>query len=279
LLDWPNKFFIALNKSSCEAIQVKTSRIKRIVKEGGTALGAGVLSFSPSVVEVFADAGIDFVWLDLEHSGYSPYDYEHMTSMVRAADAFGISTLVRVPENSESMIAKVLDAGVHAVLVPGVTSVEGATHAVGAAKYFPPDRTGNRGAALSRFVGFKGLSEGAARQADAETMVGIMIEDRATVDNLEAITSVKGLDFGFLGPQDLSISLGLSFQPGHQRVQEYIQKAIQTCKSKGLTLGHAVTDAEAAKKAIGQGFRILRIGQDLQILNKEIQGLLERIKV
>ena len=257
---------------------MKPNQIKRILNEGGTALGAGALSFSPSVVEVFADAGLDFVWLDLEHSGYSPYDYEHMTGIVRAADAYGISTLVRVPENSESMIAKVLDAGVHAVLVPGVTSVEAATRAVGAAKYFPPDRTGNRGAALSRFVGFKGLSEVAARQADAETMVGIMIEDRLTVDNLEAIASVKGLDFGFMGPQDLSISLGLSFQPKHQKVQEYFERAIQTCRSRGLALGHAVADAEGAKKAMSQGFRILRIGQDLQILNKEIQDLLGKIR-
>lgn len=257
---------------------MKPNRIKRVVKEGGVALGAGVLSFSPSVVEVFGDAGLDFVWLDLEHSGYSPYDYEHMTSIVRAADCFGISTLVRVPENSESIIAKVLDAGVHAVLVPGVTNVEGARRAVAAAKYFPPDRIGARGASLSRFIGFKGLSEAAAKEADAETMIGIMIEDKLTVDNLEGIASISGLDFGFLGPQDMSISLGLSFQPKHQKVQEYIDRAVQTCKSKGLTLGHAVTDAEGAKKAMGQGFKILRIGQDLQILNKETQALLEKIK-
>ena len=154
---------------------MRKNRISRVIKEGGVALGAGVLTYNPNAIEILGDAGLDFVWLDLEHTGYSPFDSVSMENLIRAADNVDVATLVRVPTDDENMIGKLLDAGAQAVLVPGLTNVEEVKHAVSAAKW----SLGGRGTPLSRATGFRAPSQSFAEEADQETMIGIMIEDKA----------------------------------------------------------------------------------------------------
>ena len=91
---------------------IKPNRMKTVLDSGGVALGFGVLTFNAGVIEAAAAAGVDFVWLDLEHGGISPYDSVSMENLVRCAENAGLTALVRVPENNPTMIARILDTGV-----------------------------------------------------------------------------------------------------------------------------------------------------------------------
>jgi len=255
-------------------VNIVKNRIRKVIKEGGAALGAGALTFNPNVIEVLGNAGLDFVWLDLEHTGHCPFDSVSMENLIRAADNVDIATLVRVPTDDDHMIGKLLDAGAQAILVPGLSSVEEVRHAVSAAKY----SLGGRGTPLSRATGFRAPDQAFAEQADQDTMIGIMIENKALIDNLDKVLMINGLDFGFIGPSDLSISLGVPFQTSHPKVKEYISKALELCKAKGIPVGYPVSDLESARKAIREGCKLLRIGVDLQVLHREFSRLIQQVK-
>jgi len=254
------------------------NRIREVLDSGGVPLGFGVQTFNPTLIEIAGRAGVDFVWLDLEHGGFSPYDTQTMEGLVRAADTAGVSTLVRVPGLDDKIIAKVLDSGVHAILVTDASSKADVEKAVAAAKYFPPIGDTLRGAGIIRSFGWSSPSLELAQKSDQQTMVGAMVESKNLIDNLQDILSVKGLDFLFIGPADLSISLGVHFQTTHPVVREYTKKALDAAKSKGVPVGFPAGDAEKAKEAIKEGFRILRIGVDTAMISKDLVNLLKTIR-
>src|SRR5439155_9621410 len=129
---------------------IRQNRMKGVLDSGGVALGFGVLTFSPAVIEVAGRAGVDFIWLDLQHTGFSPYDSIAMENLVRAAENAGVAVLVRLPENNAAMIAKILDTGAHSILVPDIENKDETVKAVAAAKYEIKSFPSIRGAPVSR---------------------------------------------------------------------------------------------------------------------------------
>jgi 2-dehydro-3-deoxyglucarate aldolase len=257
---------------------MKPNRIKNVLKSGGVALGFGVLTFSPGVIEVAGRAGVDFIWLDLEHSGISPYDSVSMENMVRTIENLGLVAIVRSPENNESMIGKILDAGVHSILVPGINSKDETIRMVAAAKYRTKGFSSVRGAPVSRASGWVAPDIAFVEGSDSQLMVGATIESKEGVQNLDEILSVNGLDYIFVGPADLSLSLGFPFETTHATVKEYIAKIRNSCLRKGMPVGIAAPDVEAAKNAISDGFRIIRIGVDLPMISKTLTSLVNEIR-
>jgi 2-keto-3-deoxy-L-rhamnonate aldolase RhmA len=254
------------------------NRIREVLDAGDVPLGFGVQTFNPALVEIAGRAGVDFVWLDLEHGGFSPFDTQAMEGLVRAADATSISTLVRVPGFDDKIIAKVLDSGVHAILVTDVGSKADVAKAVAATKFLPPTGDTLRGAGIMRSFGWSSPSLELAQKSDQQTMVGAMVESKNLIDNLQDILSVKGLDFLFIGPADLSISLGVHFQTAHPLVKEYAKKTLDAAKSMSIPVGYPAGDAERAKEAIKEGYRILRIGVDTAMVSKDLGNLLKAIR-
>lgn len=229
--------------------------MKNVMKEkiagGGVALGVSLMFPSPQLVEMLAYAGFDWVLLDCEHGSLSLADVE---LMCMAADASGITPIARPRSNAAADIQSVMDRGVKGVQVPHVRSAEDARRAVAAVKFGPgagrslaagtrPDRWG-LGAKLPHFVG----------EQNAGSLVCVQIEDREAVDNVDEILAVDGIDVFFVGPSDLSQSMGF---PGNPKA-EAVARAVETTLAKIVAAGKAPgmpATSEALPEVIGRGCR------------------------
>lgn len=239
------------------------NKLKRTFKEGGVAIGSFVTCESPDMVEIMALGGFDFIIIDTEHGSLS---VETTKGLVRAAEYRGITPITRVTENSDTKILRALDVGAHGVQVPQVNTAEDAEKAVRAAKYFPD---GNRGIALTRAADYGNIGAFEHfKKANEETMVVVHCENIEGFNNLENIVELPGVDVIFLGPFDMSQSLGIPGQLDHPKIQEISEKVIEITRKAGKTAGIFVTTAEQAKMRAEQGFQYIALQMfDTFVLN------------
>lgn len=189
---------------------------------------------SAGLVEMLGHFGFDGVFLDCEHG---PAGWEDVENMIRAAEVAGYSSVVRVPTSDAATISRALDRGAGDIQVPHVNSGDEAAAVVANAKYAP---IGHRG--WSGWRGAFGL-DGAeyARQANAATLVAIMLEDIAALNNLDDILRVDEVDVFFVAPGDLAQSMGLQGQAGDPQVQRAIDDALRRIRSGGKVSGTLTT--------------------------------------
>ncbi|WP_247730733.1 HpcH/HpaI aldolase family protein [Halovivax limisalsi] len=224
--------------------------------------GATVLTASPAMIEALASVELDYVWVDLEHAGPSPYDTEAIASLARAAEVADVDLLIRVPEASRTMINSVVDAGADVVLVPKVDSAEEARRAVRAARFEHDGEPGDRGAPLTRSSGWTTADADLPSRADRSVGVGVMLETAAAVDAASEILAVPGVAFGFVGPGDLSISAGRPLESDHPDVGPQLDRLERAAADVDAALGRIATDPAEIATAIGSGYRVFRIGVD-----------------
>lgn len=230
----------------------------RLVK-GEILIGPLVTLPAPDVTDLLSRVGFDYLWIDLEHSAM---DISQAQAHIQAAGD-RCPCLIRVPENSEAWIKKALDTGCDGVIIPQIRSAAEARAAVAWCKY-PP--AGRRGAGPTRAHGW-GLSFGDYVATANETLTIILqIEHIDAVNDIEAILAVPGITALFVGPYDLSGSLGLLGQVSHPRVQEAIDRVIVACRSAQMPLGLYVGDAAGARAGIARGFTMIALGSDAGLL-------------
>jgi len=243
---------------------VRKNRIKALLTEGGVAIGTFVRTTSAPVAEVLGLAGLDFIIIDTEHS---PVGLESVAHQIRAADSVGLAPFVRVHTNDAVAIMRALDAGALGVQVPQISNAEEATYAARAIKY-PP--WGTRGLATSHRAARHGLMipHEYVTMADSETMFICYVENKDAVDNLEDIVSVPNVDVLFIGPADLSASLGYPTQVNHPDVQQAIDRVYAIAADAGVAVGTVAADAEAAAGLIARGARFIALSSDLQMIGR-----------
>ncbi|QLG61145.1 HpcH/HpaI aldolase family protein [Halorarum salinum] len=255
-----------------------TNRLRRALERGDPVFGAGVATFSPTVIETFGDVGLDYAWLDLEHGGPSPYDSTAFEDLTRAADAAGIELLVRIPTPDPALVRKVLDAGVRTILVPRVETAEEVRRAVRASRFSYDGGVGDRGVGgASRTSRWGGEIDDHVEREDGEALVGVMIENERAVGNLESILSVPDLGFAFVGPADLSVSLGRPMEKGHPDVRDAAERTSEACLDAGVPVGCIRNDPAEARAAVEDGYRVLRVGGDLGPMRAELSRRLDGI--
>ena len=204
--------------------------LKRALAERRAVTGIFCSTPAPVVVEMIGCAGFDFVIIDTEHALVNP---ETLENMVRAAEAVGLTPLVRVAENAPGPILRALDAGAQGVVVPRVRSRADAEQAVRASRYHPEgERSLNAGRA-ARF-GAQDLQE-YVRHANAEMLVVAMIEDVEGVEALGSILQVPGVDLVLEGAADLSQSLGVPWATRHPRVREALLLVQEAASARGIS--------------------------------------------
>jgi len=259
---------------------VPTNHIRERLARDEPVIGARAQTFSPLLVEVYGGLGFDFVWLDLEHGGPSPYDADAFEGLVRAAEHAGIELLVRLPSGDPPMVHKVLDTGVTTLLIPQVESAEEIGRAVEAAHFTYDGEPGARGYGGGRPTEWGADAEGFTERADETVLVGGMIEHRDAVDSVEEILSVPELGFAFIGANDLSVSLGHPQETDHPEVQAAIATVEDACLDAGVPFGAPKHDTQAAAEAIEDGYEILRSGDEVgavrDALGDRIDTLRER---
>lgn len=228
--------------------------LAQILRDDEPVQGLIVKMPAPSVVEMAAYAGFDFVFIDAEHGMGDDEALEHH---IRAADAAGIPCIVRIGELSAIQILRALDAGATGIVVPHVGDVEAAERAVRFAHY-PP--FGQRGLAVSTRAGQQGtvgLPEH-VKQARLSTIVIVQVEDSEAVDRVEEIVTVPRVDAVFLGPTDLSMSLGHPGELDHPVVALAIERVANAVVANGRPALCVLASNEEERTAwLARGARII----------------------
>ncbi|MGD0175888.1 MAG: aldolase/citrate lyase family protein [Candidatus Bathyarchaeia archaeon] len=213
---------------------MKKNKVKQALAEGETVVGTMITETrTPEVARLLAASGFDFIFVDMEHSAYS---LENLTEIVRTGKAVGLTCLARIADPQYHLVARTLDCGAQGLLIPRVETRETVEDVVRFAKY-PP--WGERGFGIRSVVGdYEKVSiRDRIEEQNEDTMVIPQIERVKAIENIEDLVSVKGVDVALIGPQDLSISLGIPGEHKHQKIIDAIGKVVEACKKYGVASG------------------------------------------
>ena len=228
--------------------------------QNGPVFGPFMKTGDPAFVEAAGYAGCDFAILDMEHG---PESLKDMQNNIRAAQVAGMVPIVRVCALSEVAISQALDIGAAGGQVPQISTAEEARQAVRAAKYYPQ---GERG--VCRFVRaahYSAMERSAYFEEANRALVIIQLEGQRAVENLDEILDVDGVDIVFIGPYDLSQSLGVPGQTTHPKVLEQMEKIVSHAKEKNVVLGTFTDSADTMKIWMDAGVRYLSYSVDVGI--------------
>jgi 2-dehydro-3-deoxyglucarate aldolase len=226
---------------------------------------------SPELAEICAGAGLDWLFVDMEHGQIDPLALQRIAQATQGKCA----CLARLPVNDDIWFKKTLDVGIAGVIVPLVNTAEEAQKAVHSSKY-PPFGTRSVGLARAHAYGpgFKDYVD----QANASTTLIVQIEHIRAVENVEAIISVPGVDGVLVGPFDLSASLGLPGQVEEPRVVEAIEHVAQVCQAKGVALSIFAGSLEFARRWMARGFHMLAVSSDVLLFGQALQEMLVNLR-
>ncbi len=227
--------------------------LKARLAAGETLYGMFVMLPSPAVVEMVGYAGFDYVILDAEHGAAGT---EMLENQLRAADAAGIAALVRICGQTPAEVLHALDAGACGIVVPHVLDAAQARELVAAAHYPPRGRRGLAGTARAGRHGMTSLSEH-LDTALSEILVVPQIEDATAVGQAGAIAAVDGVDAVFVGPADLSLSMGHPGNPAHPEVVGAIDGIVTDVQAQGRVASTFARTEPEAQELVGRGFKMI----------------------
>lgn len=238
----------------------------------GEALFGTLLNLpSTTVAEVLAGAGFDWLFIDAEHGAIGT---SALLSILQAVDR-DIACIVRLSELNGGAIKKALDLGAHGIMVPQVETAEQAAEAVRLARYAP---AGERGMGLSRAHGYGFSFDDYLARANDEVTVIVQAEHARAVENIEEIAAVDGLDAVFIGPYDLSASLGHAGEVEHPTVVEAIERVTRACQSAGVPLGYFGVDAKAVMPYVERGYTLICASVDCLLLGQAARRLIRDLR-
>lgn len=246
--------------------------VKRRLADLEPVYGTIVTFSSPPLAELLSQCGFDFLWLDLEHSGM-PLETAH--HMLAAMNGSGCEGIVRVPKNDAAWIKRVLDLGPSGVIVPMVNSGEEAENAVRACLY-PP--AGIRGAGASRAQAYGLRFQEYVERANDDLIIVLQVEHIDAVNAIEEIAAVERVDVIFVGPFDLSGSLGRLGDTTHPEVLEAIDRVVEACRAADKRLGILAKDGADARHWRDRGFNYLPITFDGMIIGNAMKQAVEEAK-
>lgn len=254
---------------------MKKNYLKEALIKGEKTFGPFLKFTDPAVVEIMGFAGFNFVIIDQEHG---PISVETAQNMIRAAESANITPIIRVAKNDESLILRALDIGAQGIEIPQINCKADALKAVNSVKYFPQGMRGMcryvRAANYSSIDKFKYFES-----ANEETMIIIHIEGIQGINNLDEILTVSGIDVIFIGPYDLSQSLGIPGQVGNPLVEEKMQEVVLRCSQQKIAVGTFADDVQAAKKWVSLGVQYMSFSVDAGILYKTSKNIVNKLKM
>ncbi|MDO8750780.1 MAG: aldolase/citrate lyase family protein [Dehalococcoidia bacterium] len=242
---------------------MQKNKTKAKLKAGEVVFGSEIMFPSPDAVEILGYAGLDFVYMDTEHSATT---HESLTHMIRAAEISGATSLVRIPEQLPGQypgyILRILDIGAMGIIVPHVDTKAEAQAVVDSMKYHPLGKRGMYGGRQTGY-GFQMSTSDYVKVANEETLVVIMIESGEGVKNLPDILTVKGIDVVQIGSNDLSQSLGYPGKLTAPTVLKAIDSVIAVARKAGVPVGvgsFASFPQDRIKRFLDAGVQFVNIG-------------------
>jgi 4-hydroxy-2-oxoheptanedioate aldolase len=238
--------------------------MKQALNEGKVVIGPMVSEIrNPGIAILFAQAGFDFFFVDMEHSCFG---YETVSDMILAARAANIPTIVRPSSRkSHEYLSRPLDSGAAGLLVPQIQTREDVENVVKWCRYQP---LGERGMALSRQHTFfqGGNTVETMSQLNEEILIALQIEHRDAIEALPELLSIPGIDAAFIGPADLSASLGRPSESNHPDVEKAIQRVIEVSEEKGIFPGIHTGSVEKAQYWIDRGMKMIGFCTDIKLI-------------
>ncbi len=243
------------------------NNFKRALKAGEAQIGLWLSMTSPVATEIVAGAGFDWMLVDMEHSAN---DLVEVAAHLRAAFGGSAEPVVRVPWNEPVMVKRVLDIGARSLLFPFVQSAEEARRAVAATRY-PPK--GIRGVAGTTRANRYGRVKDYPKRAEEEICILVQVETQTAVAAIEAIAAVEGVDGLFIGPADLSASMGHVGNWQLPEVWQTILAAGKRIRAAGKAPGFLSAREEECRAVLDGGFQFVAVGSDVGILARQSEAL------
>jgi 4-hydroxy-2-oxoheptanedioate aldolase len=245
---------------------------KRALAAGAPQIGLWLSMTSPVATEVVAGAGFDWMLVDMEHSAN---DLVEVVAHLRAAVGGSAEPVVRVPWNEPVMVKRVLDIGARSLLFPFVQSAEEARRAVAATRY-PPK--GIRGVAGTTRANRYGRVKDYAKRVEDELCVLVQVETQQALGEIEAIAAVDGVDGLFIGPADLSASMGHVGNWQRPEIWHAIVSAGERIRKAGKAPGFLSAREDECRAVLAAGFQFVAVGSDIGILARQSETLARSYK-
>jgi len=244
------------------------NRLREILRRGEVAIGMTVSIGHPFVTDILGGIGFDFINFDLQHS---PLSIESALSMMEAMSYSETTPIVRVPWNEFAIINSALDIGAHGIIIPFVNTKEDVLKAVQYATY-PPKGMRSFGPIRASL-----RDPEYVETCDEEILVLPQIETQEGLKNVEDILSVDKIEAFFVGPYDLSRSLGVWREWNHPKFEDAIQKILEAAENTGTVPG-MLAPIEEIQKTIQRGFKLISIGRDVGFLRQAAASELQKAK-
>ena len=236
----------------------RQNSLKQRLKKGENVLGVWSMLGSPTVAEILSLAGFDFIVLDQEHGLGDPMSLGAQLQAMSATPTVGV---VRVPWNDHVYLKRVLDIGAEAVLIPSVDTAEEARAAVAACHY---PMKGRRGTASSSVrASSYGMAPNYVATCGDNLLIALQIESAKGVENIDSILAVDGIDLMFIGPHDLSATVGQMGNLKHPEVAKLIDHAEKRIRAKGLPMGTVPHPGCTWKDMFDRGYQFVNAGSDI----------------
>jgi 4-hydroxy-2-oxoheptanedioate aldolase len=253
-------------------VELQRNAFKHALAAGKLQIGLWCSLCSNIAADIVSDSGFDWLLLDTEHS---PTEIPDLLSQLQAVARGTATPIVRPAWNDAVLIKRALDIGTQSLLVPYVQNVDEAQRAVAAVRY-PP--AGVRGVAAAARASRYGRVTDYLKKADSEICLLVQVETRSALDQIEAIAKVDGVDGVFIGPSDLSASLGHIGNPGHTEVQKALEEAVRKLKAGGKPAGILTGNEEEARRYIGWGYSFVAVGSDVGLLGRGADTLAKKFR-
>lgn len=254
---------------------IKSNPVKALLNAGKPAFGTWItLCPHPRVVKIFAAAGFDFVIIEMEHTDFNMQTVGNLVMLAREA---GLVPIVRPTGTLKPHdLTRPLDAGAQGLLLPSVDTAEQLEAIIKATKYHP---RGNRPMNLrgphTDYV--VAQPDAIISHLNGQTLSIVMVETQTSIDNLDAICKVDGIDAVMVGPDDLSQDLGVPGQMNHPKMQEAIDKIYSICKANGVPYGQSCQSAEMAEKLVARGATWLPYSNDAAMVFNAAHGIVPQL--
>jgi 2-keto-3-deoxy-L-rhamnonate aldolase RhmA len=257
---------------AAESAAPSESSLKKALAEGRPVIGATVTVPNVDTALTLANAGFDFLWIEMEHG---PMTLESLRAILLATRGAKAVTITRVPANEIWLAKRVLDEGSLGVIFPFTSTRELAERAVAACRY-PPlgDRGFGPALAMSRF-GMSGPDY--VKFANDNVLVVVIIERREAVENIEAIAAVAGVGVLFVGVNDLSFSLGVGGRTTDPVVEQALTKILDAGRRHGIPVGYPTGNPAEINKRIAQGFRFFQASSDIGLMAGGARDMLSKV--
>ena len=253
---------------------IPQNRLKHLLREGKSAIGTMLVEVrQASVMQVLANAGLDFVIIDNEHGAFN---IETISDLSRAARKVGVTPIVRVPEWSYAHITQPLDSGAQGIMAPRITEAGQVREILQMMKY-PP--LGRRGSVVAR--GHTDLKAGSVvevmNDANEESMLIVQIETRQALESIDQILAIPGVDAALVGPTDLSVALGIPGKMTDPILVAAITSAIEACRRANVHPAIQMNDLTLASHWASKGMKLVSFNSEIGMLTQAATGAVASI--